>query len=64
MFEFLRNRVFNARNTFASQRDFLKRNQYGAFVGGPVKLPGYDGETRHSFSPGGKELGYEIARTM
>jgi hypothetical protein len=36
VFEFLRNRVFNARNFFASDRDFLKRNQYGAFVGGPI----------------------------
>ena len=52
MFEFLRNRVFNARNTFASQRDFLKRNQYGAFVGGPVKLPGYDGRNKTFFFTG------------
>ncbi len=52
VFEFLRNRVFNARNTFASQQDFLKRNQYGAFVGGPVKLPGYDGKNKTFFFTG------------
>jgi Carboxypeptidase regulatory-like domain len=52
VFEFLRNRVLNARNTFASQRDFLKRNQYGAFVGGPVKLPGYDGRNKTFFFTG------------
>ncbi len=52
VFEFLRNRVFNARNTFASQRDFLKRNQYGAFVGGPVKLPGYHGRNKTFFFSG------------
>ena len=52
VFEFLRNRVFNARNTFASQQDFLKRNQYGAFVGGPVKLPGYDGRNKTFFFTG------------
>src|SRR6185295_7053075 len=43
LFEFARNRVFNARNFFASQRDFLKRNQFGAFGGGPVFLPHYNG---------------------
>ncbi len=48
-FEFARNRVFNARNFFASQRDFLKRNQFGAFGGGPVVLPGYDGRNKTFF---------------
>src|SRR5437660_5421586 len=28
-FEFVRNGIFNARNSFASRRDSLKRNQYG-----------------------------------
>ena len=36
VFEFLRNGVFNARNTFASARDNLKRNQFGGTVGGPL----------------------------
>ena len=49
MFEFVRNRVFNARNFFAADRDFLKRNQFGAFGGGPVMLPGYDGRNRTFF---------------
>jgi hypothetical protein len=35
-FEFVRNREFNARNTFAKDVDNLKRNQFGAFVGGPI----------------------------
>ncbi len=35
-FEFVRNRRFNARNFFASDVDQLKRNQFGAFVGGPI----------------------------
>jgi hypothetical protein len=48
-FEFVRNRVFNARNFFASQRDFLKRNQFGAFGSGPVVLPGYAGRNRTFF---------------
>ena len=49
VFEFVRNRVFNARNFFANQRDFLKRNQFGVFGGGPIVLPGYDGRNRTFF---------------
>jgi hypothetical protein len=36
LFEFVRNGSMNARNTFALNRDSLKRNQYGGTVGGPV----------------------------
>src|SRR5262249_15832016 len=36
LFEFVRNRIFNARNTFALERDGLKRNQFGGVIGGPV----------------------------
>jgi hypothetical protein len=36
LFEFVRNKVFNARNAFALTRDGLKRNQYGGTVGGPI----------------------------
>ena len=36
LFEFVRNKVFNARNTFAQRRDGLKRNQFGGVVGGPI----------------------------
>lgn len=35
-FEFVRNRVFNARNYFANSKDPLKRNQFGATIGGPI----------------------------
>jgi len=35
-FEFLRNKVLNARNTFAATRDGLKRNQFGGVLGGPI----------------------------
>ncbi len=35
-FYFVRNEVFNARGFFQNQRDGLKRNQYGATVGGPI----------------------------
>src|SRR5438552_16551817 len=36
VFEFVRNRVFNARNYFADKVDPLKRNQFGGTVGGPI----------------------------
>jgi hypothetical protein len=36
VFEFVRNKIFNARNAFAVQRDSLKRNQFGGVLGGPV----------------------------
>src|SRR6266699_5869510 len=35
-FEFVRNKVFNARNAFAPERDGLKRNQFGGVLGGPI----------------------------
>jgi hypothetical protein len=35
-FEFVRNRVFNARNFFSPERDRLQRNQFGGYLGGPV----------------------------
>ncbi|MGE5325872.1 MAG: TonB-dependent receptor domain-containing protein [Deltaproteobacteria bacterium] len=36
-FEFVRNKVFNARNFFAKEVDPLKRNQFGGTVGGPIR---------------------------
>jgi hypothetical protein len=38
-FEYLRNRVFNARNYFATAVDPQKRHQFGVTIGGPVKIP-------------------------
>jgi hypothetical protein len=36
-FEYIRDRKFNSKNFFAAEKDFLKRNQYGGFAGGPIK---------------------------
>jgi hypothetical protein len=36
LFEFVRNGMFNAQNDFATQKDQLKRNQFGGTFGGPV----------------------------
>lgn len=39
LFEYIRNRYFNARSYFATAPDPLKRNQFGGTIGGPVKIP-------------------------
>jgi hypothetical protein len=36
-FAYLRDRTFNARNFFSPEKDFLKRQQYGGFAGGPIQ---------------------------
>ncbi|MGH8399283.1 MAG: carboxypeptidase regulatory-like domain-containing protein, partial [Gammaproteobacteria bacterium] len=36
-FEYLRNDVFNARNSFEQKTDPLKQNQFGGTIGGPIK---------------------------
>src|SRR5260370_5265896 len=46
LFEFLRNDKLNTRNFFAAGVDRPRRNQFGGTVGGPVKLPGYNGKDR------------------
>jgi hypothetical protein len=50
VYEFLRNEKFDARNFFGARRDLLKRNQFGASVGGPVFIPHvYRGQNRTFF---------------
>jgi hypothetical protein len=51
-FGYVRNKAFNARNYFATEPDALDRRQYGGYLGGPVKLPGYDGTNRTFFFVG------------
>ncbi len=57
LFEFIRNGDLNARNYFGKTHDFLKRNQFGGTVGGPIvrdKLfffGGYQGTRIRNVSP-------------
>ena len=52
-FEFVRNRVFNAKDYFATTADYLKRNQFGVFLGGPVIIPHlYNGKNKTFFFMG------------
>lgn len=36
-FEYVRNPIFNARNSFETNRDPLRQNQFGGTIGGPIK---------------------------
>lgn len=51
-FGYVRNKRFNARNFFATAPDALDRRQYGGYLGGPVKVPGYNGTNRTFFFVG------------
>ena len=49
IYEFLRNDFFDARNFFSASVNPLRRNQFGGSVGGPVRLPHYNGKDRTFF---------------
>jgi Carboxypeptidase regulatory-like domain/TonB dependent receptor len=49
VYEFLRNDKLDARNFFDQVRPEYRQNQFGVTVGGPVKLPGYNGHNRTFF---------------
>ena len=49
LWEFLRNDALNARNFFAAGKPFLRQNQFGGSVGGPVVLPGYNGAAKQEW---------------
>lgn len=62
LWEFLRNDKFDARNFFDAQKPPYRQNQYGATVGGPVLLPGYDGRQKNTWFFGYWE-GFRSRRT-
>jgi len=50
IFEFIRNDKLDARNYFSPTRQILKRNQFGADLGGPITIPHiYSGRDRSFF---------------
>jgi carboxypeptidase family protein/TonB-dependent receptor-like protein len=53
VYEYLRNEAFDANDWFANQlglrRPPLRLNDYGGTLGGPIRLPGYDGRNRTFF---------------
>ncbi len=53
VYEYLRNEAFDANDWFANQlglpRAPLRLNDYGATLGGPIRLPGYDGRDKTFF---------------
>lgn len=50
--EFLRNDVLDARNTFLQRKTPFRQNQFGGAVGGPVLLPKYNGRNKTFFYGG------------
>ncbi len=49
-YEFLRNDALDARNFFDAKKFSLRQNQFGATLGGPVRLPGiYNGTNKTHF---------------
>lgn len=49
LYDFLRNSEMDSRNFFSPSVSPLRRNQFGGTVGGPVKLPRYNGRDRTFF---------------
>jgi len=49
LFNFLRNDKLNTRNFFAAGVDPLRRNQFGGTIGGPIRLPRYNGKDKSFF---------------
>lgn len=47
--EYFRNDVFDARGFIARTTPINRQNEFGAAIGGPVLLPGYDGKNRSFF---------------
>src|SRR5207249_11824053 len=50
--EFLRNDVLDARNTFLLEKTPFRQNEFGVAGGGPVLLPGYNGRNKTFFYAG------------
>src|ERR1051326_1796367 len=48
LFEFVRNGIFNARNSFALRRDTLKRNQFGGTIRSEERRVGKECRSRWS----------------
>jgi Carboxypeptidase regulatory-like domain/TonB dependent receptor len=50
LWEFFRNDKLDARNFFDQQKPPYKQNQYGVYVGGPVRLPHFNGRDNTWFA--------------
>ena len=49
LYEFMRNDALDARGFFGDEKNRLRQNEFGATIGGPVILPGYNGKDRTHF---------------
>ena len=58
-YEFVRNNIFDARNTFATQLLPFRYNQYGLALGGPVRIPHvYNGKNKSFFFGNWEQYAY------
>lgn len=49
IYDYVRHDSLNARGFLQTEKDKVRFNQFGATLGGPVRLPGYDGRNRTFF---------------
>lgn len=49
VYEYLRNSGLNAKQWGASKRSFDQENDYGGYIGGPVKLPGFHSSRNRAY---------------
>lgn len=58
-YEFVRNNIFDARNTFSTLKLPFRYNQYGASIGGPASLPKlYNGRNKTFFFANWEQYNY------
>jgi hypothetical protein len=63
-YEFARNSFVDSRDYFATSVPPLSRNQFGGTVGGPVRLPFYDGRDRSFFFVGAELVRQQLGSTI
>ncbi len=63
-YEFLRNNYADARDFFSTSVPPLRRNQFGGTIGGPVRLPHYNGRDRTFFFVGAELVRQTLGSTV
>ena len=68
LYEYLRNEAFDANDWFANSlglhRAPLRLNDYGGTLGGPIRLPGYDGRDHTFFFFSYENQGFKLPQTF
>jgi hypothetical protein len=64
LYEFVRNSAMDARDYFATTVPPLTRNQFGGTLGGPVRLPHYNGRDKTFFFVGAELTRQSLGNTL